>query len=120
MALDRLAFSPGGGASAWLGWLLVGYAAVLCPLVRIAAGPGYPAMPMFGITPCPVVVFTFGLFLLGCGTVSAWLLAIPFVWSLIGGSAAFLLHVPQDRVLLLSGIAALPLVLRKNGRALAG
>ena len=28
-----------------------------------------------------------------------WLLAIPFIWSLIGGSAAFLLDVPQDWVL---------------------
>ena len=42
---------------------------------------------MFGVTPCPVTIFTFGLFLLTVRRFSYWLLIIPFVWSLIGGSA---------------------------------
>ena len=29
---------------------------------------------------------------------------MPLLWSLVGGSAAFLLQVPQDWALLLSGI----------------
>jgi hypothetical protein len=39
------------------------------------------------------------------------LLAIPLLWSLIGGSAAFLLGVPQDWLLLFSGVVTV-LVLR--------
>jgi Family of unknown function (DUF6064) len=62
---------------------------------------------MFGITPCPVTIFTFGVFLLSHRRVPLWLLVIPFVWSIIGGSAAALLKVPQDWVLLLSGVATL-------------
>ncbi|WP_292530757.1 DUF6064 family protein, partial [Mesorhizobium sp.] len=65
---------------------------------------------MFGVTPCPVTIFTFGFFLLAKPPVSRWVLAIPFIWSLIGGGAAFLLGVPQDWLLLVSGVVAVPLV----------
>jgi hypothetical protein len=61
---------------------------------------------MFGITPCPVTIFTLGMLLLA-RPMYWWLLAIPVLWSLVGGSAAFLLGVPQDWVLLLSGVAVL-------------
>ena len=33
---------------------------------------------------------------------------IPFIWSLIGGSAAILLDVRQDWLLLVSGLIAVP------------
>jgi hypothetical protein len=40
-----------------------------------------------------------------------WLtLAIPVLWSLLGGSAAFLLDVPQDWFLLFSGPLAVGLL----------
>lgn len=110
-----LAFTPDGGIWAWLGWLLVVYAAVLYPLIGMATGDAYPAMPMFGITPYPVVVFTFGMFQLARDPIPRRLLVIPFVWSLIGGSAALLLRMPQDWVLLLSGFAVVPIC--RIGRA---
>jgi hypothetical protein len=65
---------------------------------------------MFGITPCPVTIFTFGMFLLTTKPIPRWLLIISFVWSLIGGSAAFLLSVPQDWLLLVSGLISMPLI----------
>jgi hypothetical protein len=95
------------------------YASVIYPLIGLWTGHGYPGMPMFGITPCPVTIFTFGLLLLTTAPVSRWLLPIPFIWSLIGGSAAFLLGVPQDWLLLVSGIAIVLIVLRDHGRLLS-
>jgi hypothetical protein len=68
-------------------------------------------MPMFGITPCPLTIFTFGMLMLTNAPVPRRLLVIPVAWSLIGGSAAFLLDVPQDWLLLFSGLAAVPIVL---------
>jgi len=68
---------------------------------------------MFGITPCPVTIFTLGLLLLAA-PMPRGLLAIPFLWSLVGGSAAFLLGVPQDWVLLIAGIAALWIAFRRR------
>jgi hypothetical protein len=44
-------------------------------------------------------------------------LVIPFLWSLIGGSAAILLDVPQDWVLLGCGVVAVPLILLRDRAA---
>jgi hypothetical protein len=99
-------FRVSNGARAWVGWSLIGYAMVLYPLIGLGSSHSLEAVPMFGITPCPVTIFTLGLLLLA-RPMAWWLLAIPFVWSLVGGSAAFLLDVPQDWVLLASGFVAL-------------
>ena len=41
------------------------------------------------------------------GGVARWIVAIPLIWSVIGGSAAFLLGIRADLVLALSGVALL-------------
>jgi len=96
------------GRTKWLGWVLIAYAAVAYPLVGMWAGHQYPEMPMFGITPCPVTIFTFGMLLMTTRPVSRLLLVIPFAWSLVGGSAAALLQIPQDWLLLASGFITVP------------
>ena len=93
-----------------VGISLVAYTAIAYPLIGVATGHRYPEMPMFGVTPCPVTIFTFGMLLLTLRPVPSWLFIIPFVWSLIGGSAAILLNVPQDWLLLVSGFIASPLM----------
>jgi hypothetical protein len=98
----------------WVGMALIAYTAIIYPLIGIATGLPYPHMPMFGVTPCPVTVFTFGLLLLTTSRVPRWLLVVPFVWSLIGGSAAILLNVPQDWLLLVSGFIAAPLIVFRD------
>ena len=50
---------------------------------------------------------------------SYWLLVIPFIWSLIGGSAAILLDVRQDWLLLVSGLIAVPIVRDRQAQAAA-
>lgn len=101
-----------------VGLLFAAYAAVLYPLIGQAFGHGYPAVPMFGITPCPVTIFTLGLLLLARS--APWpVVVIPLLWSLVGGPAAFLLNVPQDWLLLLSGPVAAILLRRARGRASA-
>ena len=101
---DVIDFGARSGPIAWLGWALVAYAGVLYPLLGLWAGHRYPELPMFGITPCPVTLFTFGLLLLAKPPVPLRLLVLPMVWSLIGGSAAFLIGMVQDWPLLLSGV----------------
>ncbi len=113
----RLRFGFQSGPAAWVGAAFMVYAAVLYPLIGMATGHAYPEMPMFGVTPCPVTIFTFGLLLLTTQRLPGWLLVIPLVWSLIGGSAAIVLGVTQDWLLLVSGLIAIPLiVLRDRGR----
>lgn len=115
----RMDFGTTGGPTAWLGWALVIYAAVLYPLLGMWTGHRYPEIPMFGITPCPVTIFTFGLLLLTTAPVSRWLFVIPLFWSLVGGSAAVVLDVAQDWLLLMSGIAVPVIVLRDRRRTSA-
>ena len=102
-----------------LGMAFIGYSMLVYPLVGALVGEAYPAVPVFGVAPCPVVLFTFGFLLIAKRRVPVRLLVIPGLWSIIGGSAAFLLAVPQDWPLLLSGMVAIPLILRKNARASA-
>lgn len=112
----RLRFGTGAGAAGLMGWAYIAYAAVVYPLLGMWTGGAYPGMPMFGVTPCPVTIFTFGLLLLAAPRPPLWLLPIPLVWSLIGGSAAFLLQVPQDWLLLVSGVAVIPIALARRTR----
>jgi len=114
---DNLRFGPGDGPTVWVGVALVIYAAILYPLIGMWTGHVYPEMPMFGVTPCPVTIFTFGMFLLTTHPISRWLLVIPFIWSLIGGSAAVLLRVPQDWLLLVSGFITVLLIIMRDRAA---
>lgn len=114
---DRIRFGFRSSPATWVGAAFLFYAAILYPLVGVATGSTYPGMPMFGVTPCPVTIFTFGMLLLTTRRLPRWLLVIPFAWSLIGGSAAIMLGVTQDWLLLASGlIAILLIVLRDRGR----
>lgn len=112
-----IAFGRGGPRFAYrrdratvFGVALVAYAAVIYPVLGHAAGHVYPATPVFGITPCPLTLFTLGLMMLAGERPPALLLAIPTLWSLIGGSAAALLDVPQDWPLLFAGVATVAVV----------
>lgn len=89
-----------------IGLALILYAAILYPLIGLVAH-GYPAVPLLGVTPCPVTIFTLGCLLLTRVPVPWWVIAIPILWSLIGGTAAFLLRVPQDWALLAGGLVTI-------------
>lgn len=110
----RLQFGRRDGLPRTLGWALVLYALAVYPVVGAATGHSYPGAPTFGITPCPVTLFTFGLLLLATTPVPWLLLVIPLAWSLVGGSAAFLLRVPQDWPLLASGVLTVAVLLRER------
>lgn len=106
----RYGFVARATARSRLGLFLIFYAIVLYPAIGLALGHRPQELPGFGVTPCPVTIFTFGVLLQAGRRLPAWLLIIPGVWSLIGGSAAFLLDIPQDWMLLASGLVATPLI----------
>jgi hypothetical protein len=99
---------------ALIGAGLIAFAAIGYPLIGLSAGHGYPRAPMFGITPCPLTIFTFGMLLLARGRVPLGLIAIPFFWSIVGGSAAFVLGVPQDLLLPVAGVVGSALLIHRN------
>ena len=101
----RMNFAMIPGFRAWLAIVLVAYSFVVYPLVGLLVTHPYPETPLFGVAPCPTTIFTLGLLLL-VRHPRPWVPAlIPLLWSVIGGSAAFLLDVPQDLGLLAAAIA---------------
>jgi hypothetical protein len=102
------------GLSSGFGWALVLYAGAIYPLIGLMAGHNYPATPVFGVTPCPVTLFTFGVLLIGAQPVPRHLLVIPALWAAVGGSAAFLLGIVQDWPLLVGGLAAAAMLWRRG------
>ena len=98
------------GPAGWAGRCCL--ISIAYPVLGQLLGHAYLAMPMFGITPCPLTIFTFGLFLLTTEPMPHRLLVVPVVWSLIGGSGAFLLDVPQNWPLFVSSLVVLVLLKR--------
>jgi hypothetical protein len=101
----RLRFGYGRRVRGAAGIALLVYAAVVYPLLGLLLGHAAAALPSFGVTPCPLTIFTLGCLLLTTTPVPWWVLVVPVLWSFVGGSAAFLLGVPQDMVLLVSASA---------------
>ena len=98
----------------WTGLGLAVFALAVYPLLGALAGHGWPRAAMFGVSPCPTTIFTLGLLLTIEGRTPLHLVAIPVLWSLVAGTAVWLLDVPEDLALPLAGLVALGLVFRKN------
>ena len=92
---------------------LIGYALLIYPLLASALGQHYPGQPTFG-APCPLTIFTFGLLLLAAARVPGHLLAIPFVWAVLGIFPVLRFGVVEDIGLIAAGLVALPLILGRN------
>jgi hypothetical protein len=116
--LHQLKFGYMNDWASWGGVAFIGYAAFVYPILGVLTGHAYPQLPMFGVTPCPVTIFTFGVLLLTTARVPRWLLIIPVIWSLIGGSAAFLLGVVPDWLLLVSGLTTIALLITRRKASL--
>jgi hypothetical protein len=100
----------------WTGLAFLIFALAAYPLLGWLAGHVWPRMPVFGVTPCPTTIFTWGLLLLVEGRTPLHLVVLPLIWALIGASAAWLLAVPEDLSLLAAGLGGFALVLWKNRR----
>ena len=115
----QMAFSFGQDAKSWLGLLLIIYAMVIYPLLGYAFGHRYPQSPTFGVTPCPLTIFTFGFLLLSSKRTSWQLCVIPILWSLIASTAAFILELKEDLGLLVAAFLSGLWLLGRNREQVA-
>ncbi len=95
---------------------LAGCAAILYAMfiytgVAILHYHQWPRSPMFGVAPCPMTIFTFGLLLWTTEKAPWQLLVIPSLWSFIAFSAAILLGVKEDFVLPIVAVVSVALLL---------
>lgn len=112
----RLAYDARSAA----GLLFIVYAMVIYPLWGWLAGHSYPAVPVFGVAPCPTTIFTIGMLFLCEWRAARWLLIVPALWSAVGATAAVLLNVPQDTGLAVALAAVITFTIgRWRGRGFA-
>jgi hypothetical protein len=95
------------------GIILIVYALIIYPLLGYLFGHRYPGSPTFGL-PCPTTIFTFGVLLFVDKKISVFVLIIPFLWSLMGFSAAVNLSIYEDFGLLIAGVASFVLLIVTN------
>lgn len=88
------------------GAVLMIYALIVYPLLGMLLGHAFPRNPTFGL-PCPTTIFTFGMLLWSEEKLPVYAVILPFLWSVIGFSAAFKLGIVEDTGLLISGIIGL-------------
>jgi MFS family permease len=97
-----------------IGAVMIVYAMLVYPVLGALLGHGYPRSPSFGVAPCPMIIFTFGLLLLTNAKVPKSLLVIPFLWSLLGVSASYQLGVREDIGLLVAGVLGVGLLIWRD------
>lgn len=97
------------------GLVLLIYALVIYPALGYMLGHVYPQSPTFGL-PCPTTIFTFGILLWTDKRVPLMVLVIPFLWSIIGFTAALSLGIREDTGLLVAGLLATGLLALRNHR----
>jgi hypothetical protein len=107
----QLVFLSSTGAIPALGVGLIAYS-LAYPFLTMALGHRYPATPTFGL-PCPTAILTIGLLLTVRGGAPLSLSLIPIAWAFIGGSAAVLLSVRTDYVLLAAGVLLAAALVRR-------
>lgn len=89
------------------------YTLFLYPALAVFFGQQYPALPTFG-APCPVTIFTFGIFCLLTTSIPRFAIAIPVLWAVIGTYAAIGFGVREDLGLLVA--AAVTIAVRATPR----
>jgi hypothetical protein len=99
------------------GSVFIVYAMGVYPVLNYVFDHTYPGMPVFGVTPCPTTIFTFGVLLYSKNRVPPYLIVAPALWSLVGTSAAVNLRIFEDYGLVLAGIVGTTMLLAaKEGK----
>src|SRR5579884_781307 len=103
---DWLAFTPDRSPRSLAGGFFVLYALLIYPLLGLAFGHVYPEAPVFGVAPCPMVIFTFGMLMWTDARMPKWVLVVPLLWAVLGLSAATTLGMREDLGLIAAAAAA--------------
>jgi hypothetical protein len=114
----RLSFAFQGDVYSIVGILFVAYAMVGYPGFGYFLGHIYPQTPPFGLTPCPGIIFTFGLYLLTDKKVPRLFLVIPLLWGL-GGVLPVSVGILEDLGLITAGVLGTAMILYRDRNAQA-
>ena len=100
---NRLKYEFKAAWKAYTGLLFIIFSLLVYPYLSFYNGHVFPETPTFGL-PCPTVIFTFGILLLLKKKPRWYIYLIPFLWSLLGFSAAVQLGIKEDFGLFVAGV----------------
>ncbi len=95
------------------GIVMILCALIVYPVLGYSFGHIYPYSPTFGL-PCPTTIFTFGVLLMIDKKYPLIIFVIPFIWSIIGFTAAFNFGIIEDTLLVISGLTTFTMLLIRN------
>jgi hypothetical protein len=110
---SQLRFSYRTNAYSIVGGVFILYALLAYPILGYHLGHVYPQSPTFGL-PCPTTIFTLGLLLWTNARVPKQVLVIPFLWSVVGFSAAVNMGIREDTGLLVTGLVTTILIIIRD------
>jgi hypothetical protein len=114
---NKLCFAWQSDVYGHVGAILILYALVVYPMIGAALRRVYPDSPTFGVTPCPMTIFTFGMLLwTSRDSFTLSILVIPMLWSLVGFMAALRLEILEDIGLLIAGLVATSMLTLRSKR----
>jgi hypothetical protein len=99
------------------GLLFVAYAMIGYPVIGYLLGHGYPQWLPFGLVPCPVTVFTFGLLLMTDKKVPVLFLIIPLLLAL-SGAMPVSIGIFEDIGLIIAGIMGTVMIIYRDKKQL--
>lgn len=98
----------------YTGLLFILYALVLYPLIGSLLGHPYPRGPIFGVAPCPVVVFTFGVMLFVDQKVPLSLLVFPLIWAILSLYPIIMMGIIADVGEIIVAVIGFALIVIRN------
>ena len=98
----------------YLGLVFIVYAMLVYPVIGFLTGHPYPDYPIFGIAPCPVAIFTFGMFLFTNKKFNKILLVFPMIYTLSGIVPLLLYGVVADLGLIIIGLLVFSLIIHRD------
>lgn len=113
----KVSFDFQHNLASWTGILFVLYALVGYPAIGWIVNHIYPQAPPFGLTPCPLVAYTFGLLLITNARVPKILLILPLFYAVSGFYWATIGMV-EDIGMAVSGLVGAWLIWTRDAQAL--
>lgn len=111
---QRITFGFKRDAVTAVGMLLVVYAMLGYPVVGHWLGHRYPQALLFGVAPCPMVIFTLGLLLVSNAPRRFFI--IPLVWALAGVMPVSI-GILEDIGLILAGVLGAGMIVYRDRKA---
>ena len=99
-----------------VGVLFILYDIIIYPLLSIPLDYTCSALPLFGTPPCPVTIFTFGIFLFTQKHFPTYLLIIPLLLATMAIHPIINTQIPHEYGLFITGVLGAILIFIENRR----